>query len=494
MTWLAILLAAGALCFAPDVSAQGLELPGLEGMGIRVPEKPGDAKKDETQPAEKKEAEAEPEPPAQAEEAAPPAKPAQPAAAEPSPPAAAPKKPRRPKKSAAPKETKPKPSRPPRRRERRPKTSAPPAPPPKTRPEEELVPEAPKTTAIPAAEAPPSTSPFAETHHNNLYSFKVPRGWKGPLAVDNGVKYAAPGGRAFFSIAFHKKGTPLWKPPADFRRELRELGDVTDPKVLEDTKVSGVFASRARYTTHVFGGEVLFGEKRQTFYTEELVAPVDNGVYEIRYRSVKSEFQLNREPFFAFLKSLVLPKPAGYKPEDYYLERDHLLKPLIEPKAGPDKPVHRPTDILIDERFQVGFGLGVPSGLSIRLFYVLNGKWSFGLYRSLSKIQSQSATGLQARYFFKDTMRTSRFVYGDLAFAKASFSGAGDVVSKKTSAVLPGIGFGYQRFWDFFTAEGGLGFVLPPKFQQTTRSAAGQESTQKAGMPISLFVSGSWRF
>jgi hypothetical protein len=450
MTWVLFLIwAAGAhLCAPRTLYAQPAELPGLEGTGITGPQKAKARNKRKPRRRKTK------------KEKAPLKKAASKAASEKKPPTA-----RKQKKKSKRKKY------PPRRRKQ-----------PEKKPEI-------------AVEATPPTI-VGDTHRNKRYSFKVPRGWRGPLIVDGGMRYASPGGTAFFSIAFHKKGSPGYKTPTAHRRWMRAQGSIVDPLLLDPIKVSGRYGSRVRFTTPVTGGEELFGEHQSLIYTEQILVPDPEGIYILQYSARKNTFERHRLRYMAFLRTLKLPYNKAYKPSQYYQERQHLIEPLLQIK--PPKEKHVATNYLIDERFQMGFGLGTPSGFSFRLFYVLNSKWTTGIVFGLAKIKvgdvATSTLGLQTRYYFKDPMQTGWFAYNDLAFVKAGFDGGTNVVEEKASAFVPGLGVGYQRFWEYFTAEGGFGLTLPNGPKQTTRDALGNESTTEYKMPVSLFISGSYRF
>ncbi len=339
-----------------------------------------------------------------------------------------------------------------------------------------------------------------ERHRNRRWSFAVPKGWKGPLAAPGGVRYAAPGGRALIEITFHKKGKNLYRAPDRYRQIMRERGSVGDPHTTVPVRIAGRFGSRARYTSHLYGGEYEFGQTREEFFTEEILIPDRGGNYLIRYRARKAEFELHRGRYLAFLRTFRLIRKAP-PPDPYYLERDHLIEDLYEEAVDMDPGRHIEQRIMLEERLAVGIEFGVPAGFGFQAMYSLNPKWSAGIYFPAAKLAikdaSMSVLALRTRWHYStSSMDTGAFLWGDLGYLTAKFPSPAEgetVVESKKSVFFPAVGWGYQHLWDFVTVEGGLGATIPQTLRQKTSGPSGtNETTQK--LIFSLYLSGSARF
>lgn len=141
------------------------------------------------------------------------------------------------------------------------------------------------------------------------FTFVIRRSWKGPVEIPDGVRYVEKRKRASISIAYHPQGTPNWTEPEVFKRRMREQGSVEDRHVLDEIIISTRPASRVFFTTYEYDSEYLIGEKMDVLYTELILIPDPEGIYVIRFESLRSRFGRYRKGVFRpFLKSLTLPE------------------------------------------------------------------------------------------------------------------------------------------------------------------------------------------
>jgi len=155
------------------------------------------------------------------------------------------------------------------------------------------------------------------------------------LPIDE-MRYVEPGRLAFVSVAFHERSSPAYKAPSELRRRMRQLGSIEDSRSLDTVRVSGRFASRARYTTYFYARSRLLGETVSVFYTELIMVPDPRGVYLIRYQAARDEFRKHRGAYLSFLATFTLPETAA-APEEYYVNQDHIVQELLEEPAAPEK-------------------------------------------------------------------------------------------------------------------------------------------------------------
>lgn len=180
---------------------------------------------------------------------------------------------------------------------------------------------------------PPGFQPGYEAEMRSpLYGMRVPRAWKGPEALPDGVKLTEPRGSTYFTVRFLNRGSPEYQEPATFRSAMHQKGGIEDSHVSEIVKVGGRFASRVRFTTHYYTGKKFLGEKDTVYYTELIMVPDPDGLYLVEYRSLKKEFDAHRPDYLRALRSLAFPNKK-VTPEGFYLERDILEKDLLEEKV-----------------------------------------------------------------------------------------------------------------------------------------------------------------
>ncbi|PCI36836.1 MAG: hypothetical protein COB53_08355, partial [Elusimicrobia bacterium] len=224
-------------------------------------------------------------------------------------------------------------------------------------------PPAPGPTAAPRLE--PSAAARPGNYSGRFFTFKTLPDWKGPLAVDAGVKYVPPKGDASFTVRFIPRNHRLYLKPSEYRRRLRERGEIDNSHILDTIKIGQRLGSRTRYTTHVYGGEYLFGKRRGRRYNEVILVPVKVGVFLIHYEANYESFDKFRSGYLVMLKSLTLPPARKYRPEKYYAKRRHLLRPLIEETISKDQGRHLDRNSWYGNPYQFVFQLGVPIGATV---------------------------------------------------------------------------------------------------------------------------------
>ncbi|MFH2204233.1 MAG: hypothetical protein ABIJ96_14030 [Elusimicrobiota bacterium] len=285
---------------------------------------------------------------------------------------------------------------------------------------------------------------------NRRYSHQVPLGWRGPVAIPGGERYAAPGGQASFSITYQTEGSDDWLAPDEFRRRLRAKGAISDRRTLDTVMLGDRFASRARYTTHLYRDHWHIGERHEAFYTEEIYAPETAGHFLIRYRAPKDIFLTHYRGYQDFLQSLELAKDEYYAPEKYYRLRDHVLKDLIEEDLRIDNAQSIKRRILFAKRLQTGFALTKPTGFTFNLFYALSDNWSGGIYYGLAKMSGHKGVGIRARWHLRDVVSTGPYLFGDV--------GAVTPKDAKTQLFNSVAGLGWLHLWNHFYADAGYGY------------------------------------
>jgi len=187
---------------------------------------------------------------------------------------------------------------------------------------------------------PPGAEPGYETEMRSpLYGMRVPRAWKGPEALEDGVKFTESGGSTYFTVRFLEKGSPEWQEPGAFRSSMHQKGGIEDSHVSDIVKVGGRFASRVRFTTHYYTGKKFLGEKDVLYYTEHIMVPDPDGLYAVEYRALKSEFDAHRPDYLRALRSLAFPRKK-MEVEAFYTERDNLEKDLFEEKVLTSPSAH----------------------------------------------------------------------------------------------------------------------------------------------------------
>lgn len=180
---------------------------------------------------------------------------------------------------------------------------------------------------------PPGSEPGYEAElRSPLYGMRVPKAWKGPEALEDGVKLTEPGGNAYFTVRFLETGSPEWQAPPAFRSSMQQKGGIEDSHVSDIVKLGGRFASRVRFTIHDYAGKRFLGEKDVVYYTELIMAPDPDGLYVVEYRALKSGFDAHRSDYLRMLRSLAFPA-RRMEAEPFYTERDNLEKDLFEEKV-----------------------------------------------------------------------------------------------------------------------------------------------------------------
>jgi len=296
----------------------------------------------------------------------------------------------------------------------------------------------------------PGFSKSLDSPEGRPYTHKVPLGWKGPISVPGGERYAAPGGKAYFEIIRRSRNSKDWAEPREFRRRLRDLGMIADRHVLDTVRITDRFGSRVRYTTHFYHDHWHIGERRDDFYTEEIYIPERLAYFLIRYRAPKDLF-LHRYPGYqAFLKSLAFAKSADYEPEEFYRLRDHVLEDIVDDDVRLDTTQRIPRRILFDKRLQAGFALSKPAGFSFNIFYSLSDHWSAGAYYGLAKMEGHKGLGLRGRLHLRDVMSSGPYLFSDL----------GAVSAQESEARLsnPAAGLGWLHLWKFYFVDAGYGY------------------------------------
>lgn len=213
--------------------------------------------------------------------------------------------------------------------------------PPKRKPSAEAAAPAPPSASPAPLPAPvPASSASPGKYAGARFAFETLLNWKGPLAVESGVKYEPDKGDASFSVRFVPKEDRMYRKPEEFRRWLRERGSIEDGHTLDTVKIGSLYGSRARFSTHLYGGRYLFGKERQRRYNEMIYVPTADGAFIVHYEAAFDEFDRRRDGYLVMLKTLTLSSP-GPDPEDgYYAKRLPLLRPLIEETVDKDVSGH----------------------------------------------------------------------------------------------------------------------------------------------------------
>ena len=147
----------------------------------------------------------------------------------------------------------------------------------------------------------PYSSPYLE---NPRFSFEMKRGWKGPEAVEGGVRFRR--ATASISVSYHLEGSPGWKAPKAYRQWMRQQGATEDTHVVDEVALSSKTAAHVVYTTHQYDPQYLLGAKQEVLTTELLMLPDLEGVFVVRYEAAQDDFWRYRRVYERFLESLVL--------------------------------------------------------------------------------------------------------------------------------------------------------------------------------------------
>jgi len=180
---------------------------------------------------------------------------------------------------------------------------------------------------------------LTKTIQAERFEFRIPlAGWRGPEEIPGGMRFEDIERCAYIEIAYHGRRSGLWKPADAYRKELRQRGSVSDPRVLTPVLISGRFGSRARYTDFIYGGDKLFGETRKVYKVEEIFFPSPKGNYQVLFNSCEEEFERHRSHYFRFLDSLRFPEDPGYRPGKYYERRKELVDDTFGPGTIEETP------------------------------------------------------------------------------------------------------------------------------------------------------------
>lgn len=349
--------------------------------------------------------------------------------------------------------------------------------------------------------AAPAPAPGAVEHRAPRYAFTVPPGWRGPEPVAGGERFVEPKGRAFIELLFHESGSREWKPPAELRRDMERLGATEDAHRLDVVQVAGRYASRARYSSYFYEGDRI-GERSNAFYTELIMAPDPLGVYLVRYRAVRGDFLRLWKDYLLVLSTLSLSERVP-KPERYYLDRRGELKQALEARPWLDLSEHQPSYLARDRQFYGGLALGLPAGGEFQLNYLLDSREkpvSVGLYYGGlavnfggSEVLGMTSLGARVRWHFRRPGNESGpLLFGDLAhhtarFGKVCASCVEVPTEKKTRALQPSAGFGYQIFRDRFAADFLLGAGPKKKLFQRADVLSPAPGSSEVSLTLFLF-------
>lgn len=141
---------------------------------------------------------------------------------------------------------------------------------------------------------------------NPKFSFEVKRNWKGPEAVDGGVRFRAPSGSARVTVSYFLEGAPGWRDKRAWGPWMRQQGSTADSHVTDTVIVSSRPAARVIYTEHEYDPEYLLGAKSAVRRTELAVLPDEQGVFVIRYEALLGDFERHRATYLRFRDSLTL--------------------------------------------------------------------------------------------------------------------------------------------------------------------------------------------
>jgi hypothetical protein len=220
----------------------------------------------------------------------------------------------------------------------------------------------PETKPASSELAAPASTASPGKYSGRFFAFETLEHWKGPLAVEAGVRYEPPEGDASFSVRFVPKKHRLYRDPEAYRRWLRSRGSISDSLTLDTVRVGMRYGSRARFSTHQYGGRYLFGKSRRERYNEIIVVPVSLGAYLIHYEADYRDFDRFRDGYLIMLKTLKLPPDAKYKAEEFYRKRSHLLRPLIEDRVRKDVSRHGGMNNWYGNPYRAVAQVGVPLG------------------------------------------------------------------------------------------------------------------------------------
>ncbi|OIO09463.1 MAG: hypothetical protein AUJ52_06460 [Elusimicrobia bacterium CG1_02_63_36] len=213
-------------------------------------------------------------------------------------------------------------------------------------------------TPLPAAVPASSASPGK--YAGARFAFETPLTWKGPVAVEAGVQYVPDKGDASCTVRFAPKGHRLYREPGELRRWLREQGSIEDSHTLDTVKIGSLYGSRARFSTHLYGGRYLFGKRRQRRYNEMIFVPTADGAFLVHYEARVDAFDRFRGGYLTMLKTMTLASSGQDSTDEYYSKRLSMIRPLIEEVVEKDVSQHGGMNQWYGNPYRAVVQFGVP--------------------------------------------------------------------------------------------------------------------------------------